>query len=401
MTKFQNYKQFFPIFKNNPDLVYLDSGATALKPQVVLDKVMEYYTKYSANIHRGIYSISERATEEYEESRGKLRRFIGGQDGEVIFTSGTTEAINLVARGWGDKNLLEGEEIVVTEMEHHSNLIPWQELTKRKNLKLKFLSIFNLQTSDFNWEKVVNKKTRLLAITQISNVTGAVNPIKKISEEVKKINPKIVVVVDGAQAVAHRSVDVKDLGCDFYAFSGHKMYGPTGVGVLWVKETRFEEMEPIKFGGGMIAEVGLRESRFSGGVERFEGGTPAIAQAIGLGAAVDFMEKIGMNKIKQHGDDLVNYLKFKLEKTDGLKIFSAWQGGVVAFAVAHVHAHDVAQILAGVGVCVRAGHHCAMPLHKRLGVGATTRVSLGVYNTKEDIDRLISGLERVKKTFDL
>ncbi|MFA6518390.1 MAG: SufS family cysteine desulfurase [Candidatus Shapirobacteria bacterium] len=401
MTNFQNYKHFFPIFKNNPDLVYLDSGATTLKPQIVLDKMMEYYTKYSANIHRGIYGISEMATEEYEKSREKLRKFIGGQDGQVIFTGGTTEAINLVARGWGDKNLVEGEEIVVTEMEHHSNLIPWQELVKRKNLRLKFMTVNNYELRVTNFGKVIDKKTRLLAITQVSNVTGSVNPIKKIIEEARKINPKIVVVVDGAQAVAHRPVDLQDLGCDFYAFSGHKMYGPTGIGVLWAKEERYKEMEPIKFGGGMIAEVGLLESTFSSGVEKFEGGTPPIAEAIGMGVAVDFIEKIGMTKIKKHEEELTAYLRFKLEKVAGIKTFSAWQSGIVAMEIAGVHPHDVAQILADRGVCVRAGHHCAMPLHKALGVEATTRVSLGIYNTKEDIDKLVEGLEAVKKIFNI
>lgn len=396
MTKFQNYKQFFPIFKNNPDLVYLDSGATALKPEVVLNKIMEYYTKYSANIHRGIYPLSERATEEYEKSREKLQRFIGGQGGEVIFTGGTTEAINLAARGWGDRNLTKGEEIVVTEMEHHSNLVPWQELAKRKKIK-----ISNIQFPISNLGKVVSKNSRLLAITQVGNVTGTVNPIKKIIEEAKKINPKMVVVVDGAQAVAHMPVDVADLGCDFYAFSGHKIYGPTGVGVLWVKEERLKETEPVKFGGGMITRVELLGSTFSGGVEKFEGGTPPIAQAVGMGAAVDFMEEIGMNRIRKEEEKLTAYLRLKLEKVERIKIFSAWQSGIAAFTIEGVHPHDVAQILANQGICVRAGHHCAMPLHKRLGVEATTRVSLGVYNTKKDIDRLIEGLERVKKTFDL
>lgn len=247
-----NYKKYFPIFAKNPNLHYLDSGATTLKPQVVLDKMMEYYTEYSANIHRGLYPISERATTEYENVRVKMAKFLGAKnENEIVFTAGTTAGLNLVARGWGESNLKEGDEIVITEMEHHSNLVPWQELAKRKNLKLSFLQITNYELKITNWEKIISKKTKLLALTQVSNVLGTINPIKEIAAQCRMINPDICVVVDGAQAVGHMRVDVVDMDVDFYAFSGHKMYGPTGVGVLYAKAKRWAETYPENFGGGM------------------------------------------------------------------------------------------------------------------------------------------------------
>ena len=388
-------KSKFPIFKKYPDLAYLDNGATTLKPEIVLEKMNEYYREYSANIHRGIYGISERATEEYESARVKVARFIGAAPSEIIFTFGTTASINLVASGWADKNLKRGDEILVTEMEHHSNLVPWQNLAQEKGLILKFIPV-NVGFLDLSkLENLVGDKTRLLAITQVSNVLGTVNPIKEIIKRVHKINPKVVVVVDGAQAVAHGSVDMKDMGADFYAFSGHKMYGPTGIGVLWGKKERLEEMKPVNFGGGMIEEVTKESFRMASIPFRFEGGTPPIGEAIGLGEAVDFIEELGWKDIMEQE---INTYKYLEEKIGGLAEMMG-EGTIKILVMKGAHPHDVAQILDTVGVCVRAGHHCAMPLHQKLGLMASTRVSLAVYNDKSDVDKLIGGIKKVNKIF--
>ena len=388
-------KSKFPIFKKYPDLAYLDNGATTLKPEMVLEKMNEYYREYGANIHRGIYGISERATEEYESARVKVARFIGAAPSEIIFTSGTTASINLVASGWADKNLKKGDEILVTEMEHHSNLVPWQNLAQEKGLILKFIPV-NVGFLDLSkLENLVGDKTRLLAITQVSNVLGTVNPIKEIIKRVHKINPKVVVVVDGAQAVAHGSVDMKDMGADFYAFSGHKMYGPTGIGVLWGKKERLEEMKPVNFGGGMIEEVTKESFRMASIPFRFEGGTPPIGEAIGLGGAVDFIEELGWKDIMEQE---INTYKYLEEKMGGLAE-TMGEGTIKILVMKEAHPHDVAQILDTVGVCVRAGHHCAMPLHQKLGLMASTRVSLAVYNDKSDVDKLIGGIKKVNKIF--
>ncbi|MFZ2153015.1 MAG: aminotransferase class V-fold PLP-dependent enzyme [Microgenomates group bacterium] len=381
----KNYKNLFPIFKNNPTLHYLDSGATALKPQVVLDKMMEYYTSYSANIHRGLYPMSERATREYEEVRNKVAKFIGAKhEAEIIFTSGTTDSINLVARGLG----LKKEDEVVVEIEaHHSNFVVWQQMGKITNYELYP-----------NGHRQITNKTRILAITHVSNVLGVVNNIKETIKKAREINPDIIVVVDGAQAIPHIPVNVADLDCDFYAFSGHKMYGPTGVGVLYARVNRQSEMSPARYGGGMIKEVFEENSTWADGPERFEAGTPPIAQVIGLGAAIDFINKIGFDEIQRHEAEVTKYLFEKLAELKWIKIVGSGYDknrlGVVAIAVDNIGAHDMADILGRkYNVAVRAGHHCTMPLHTRLGLPyGTTRISLGIYNDKSDIDELINGL---------
>ena len=400
-----NYKKFFPIFINQPNLHYLDAAATALKPKSVIDAEVDYYTNYSANIHRGLYPMSEIATEKYEEVRDKVKGFIkAGFRDEIIFTSGTTDSINLVARAWGEKNLKMGDEIVTTVMEHHSNLVPWQELAKAKNLKISFLPIFNLQSSITN---MVTKKTRLLAITMVSNVTGEVNPIKEIIKEARKINKDIVVVVDAAQAVAHMPINVQDLGCDFLAFSGHKMYGPTGVGVLYAKAKRMIEMEPMKFGGGMISDVNLEKSEWAEGAEKFEAGTPPIAQVIGLGAAIDFVNSIGWEEIIQHEGKLTKYLLDELKKLDYVMIVGSKETkniiGVISFVIKEAGAHDVSDLVARrYKVATRAGFHCAIPLHRELGFNyGSIRASIGIYNTKDDIDSLIKGIIYTEEAFRL
>ena len=400
----KNYKNLFPIFKNNPDLHYLDSGATSLKPQIVLDKMMGYYSQYSANIHRGLYPISERATREYENVREKVAKFIGArQNSEIIFTSGTTASINMVALSWGENNLKEGDEIVTTVAEHHSNFVPWQELAKKRKL------VF--QISDLSCLEKITKNTKLLAINHVSNVLGTINDIKEIIKKARKINPNICVVVDGAQAVAHMSVDVTDLDCDFYAFSGHKMYGPTGVGVLYTKKNRQIEMVPINFGGGMIKEVNLTKSTWAEAPEKFEAGTPPIAEVIGLGAAIDFINDIGMKNIYQYEKELTQYLIDELQKIKwisvlGLSNFTKLgeRIGVISIYSREKNmgtSHDVADILGGkYNVAVRAGHHCAMPLHTKFDIETgTARISLGIYNDKKDIEQLIIGLKNIWTIF--
>lgn len=403
-----DYKKLFPLLIKNPDLHYLDSGATTLKPQVVLDKIMEYYTEYSANIHRGLYPMSERATTEYEEVREKITKFLNApHESEIIFTSGTTASINLVARGWGEDNLVEGDEIVTTEMEHHSNMVPWQELAKRKKAILKYWVIEDFQLVMSDLEKYITPKTKILALTQVSNVLGTVNPVGEIVEMARKINKDICVVVDGAQAVGHFKVDITGLDVDFYAFSAHKMYGPTGVGVLYAKAMRQLQMSPESFGGGMIKEVYKDGSTWAEGPEKFEAGTPPIAQVIGLGAAVDFLSGIGIETVATHEKELIDYAVKKLGQYEEIRVLGQNNNRIGVFSVVFKDvdlgtAHDWSSILGtNHNVCVRAGHHCAMPLHNLLGIpSGTLRASLGIYSTTEDIDALVEGLMDVKKTFE-
>ncbi len=400
----KDYKKYFPIFEKEKGLVYLDSAATSLKPKVVLDKLMEYYTEYSANIHRGLYPMSERASEEYEKVRGKVASFIGAKSPEeIVFTSGTTAAINLVARAWAENNLKEGDEILVSEMEHHSNFVVWQQLAKRKKLSLRILSLEDFWQEKFGLDKLVNKRTKLMAVAQISNVLGKINPIEKMVAEAKKINPEIRVLVDGAQSVGHVEVDVQKMGCDFFAFSGHKMYGPTGVGALYVCEDRMKEMEPADFGGGMIGEVGIVDSSWAEGVEKFEAGTPPIAQVIGMGAAVDFLMGIGMKNVEEHESKLLEYLLEKLGELEDVLVVNEERHnriGVVAMVSRVVPSHDLGYELGEKGICVRSGLHCAQPLHNKIGEKyGTTRISLGVYNSIEDINKLVEGIKKIQKDY--
>ncbi|HBP51016.1 MAG: Cysteine desulfurase [Candidatus Shapirobacteria bacterium GW2011_GWE1_38_10] len=403
------YKKYFPIFKNSPDLVYLDSAATSLKPKRVLDKMMEYYTKYSANIHRGLYPLSEKASEEYEGVRELVANFIGAKNREeIIFTSGTTAGINLVSRSWGEENIFKGDEIVATEMEHHSNLVPWQELAKRRKAKLRLIEVgddFKLKID--NLEKIIGRKTKILALTEMSNVLGTINPVKEIIKKAKEINPKIVILVDGAQAVARMSVKVADLGADFYVFSGHKIYGPSGVGVLWVKKGRFSEMKASIFGGGMIREVSFEESSYQGGFEAYEAGTPAIGEVIGLGEAIKFVEKIGWKEMRWHESELCEYAWSKLSEIPEVKIIGPKRerGGVISIILSGKGmpaSHDLGDILGRkYNVCLRTGYHCAMPLHKKFGLNSgTSRISLGIYNDKGDIDILVKGIKGAIEIFN-
>lgn len=397
----------FPILNqevNGHPLVYLDSGATSQKPTVVIDALKEYYEQDNSNVHRGVHTLGNRATEGYEGAREKVRNFIGATSTkEVIFMRGTTTAINTVAASYGDANVSEGDEIVITYMEHHSNIIPWQQLAKRKNAVLKYIDLEEDGTITIeNVRKAITEKTKIVSVMHVSNVLGVVNPIKDITKIAHEHGA--VMVVDGAQAAPHIKVDVQDLDCDFYAFSGHKMCGPTGIGVLYGKQRHLEAMEPVEFGGEMIDFVGLQESTWKELPWKFEGGTPIIAGAIGLAAAIDYLESIGLEAIEQHEHELAAYAMEQMSNIEGLTIYGpkdpSKRAGIVTFNLNDVHPHDVATVLDMQGIAVRAGHHCAQPLMKWLNVSATARASFYLYNTKEDIDRLVAGLQKAKEYFN-
>jgi cysteine desulfurase/selenocysteine lyase len=398
----------FPLLQRSVDgkpLVYLDSAATSQKPRVVLEALQRYYEEYNANVHRGLYRIAERATLAYEEARAKVAAFIGAPPEELIFTRGTTEAINLVAYSYGDAFVRPGDEILVTEMEHHSNLVPWQLLAQRRGARLRFVRVrpedgtLDLDSLD----RCLTERTRVVAVTHQSNVVGTINPVRDIAERAHAVGA--VVLVDGAQSVPHMPVRVQDLGCDFLAFSGHKMCGPTGIGALWGRRELLEAMPPFHGGGEMIERVELETSTYKDPPHRFEAGTPNIADAIALGVAVDYLQAVGMDAVRAHEKALVRYALAQLAEVKGLRLYGPGdpelRGGAVAFSLEGVHPHDVAQVLDGEGVCVRAGHHCAQPLHRALGVAATARASVYLYNTPEDIDALVRGLERVRAFFGL
>ncbi|MBY6271080.1 MAG: cysteine desulfurase [Bacillaceae bacterium] len=400
-------RSLFPILDqevNGHPLVYLDSAATSQKPQPVIDAITHYYKTYNSNVHRGVHTLGTKATEAYEAAREKVRKFINAESvEEIIFTRGTTTAINTVASSYGRAFLKPEDEIVLTCMEHHSNLIPWQQVAKFTGARLKYIPLQADGTIDLEDVKAtITDRTKIVAITHVSNVLGTVNPIKEIAAIAHRHGA--VVVVDGAQSTPHKKVDVRDLDCDFYAFSGHKMCGPTGIGVLYGKRRWLEQMEPVEFGGEMIDTVGLYESTWKELPWKFEGGTPIIADAIGLGAAIDFLEEVGLEEIERHERALIRYTMEQLETIEGLEWYGPKdpdrRGGVIAFNLSGVHAHDVATVLDAYGIAIRAGHHCAQPLMKWLGVTATGRASFYLYNTFEDVDRFIEGLRKAKEFFD-
>ncbi len=396
----------FPIFKNIASLVYLDSTATSLKPKSVIEKEVEYYEKYSANVFRGVYKISEKATEEYEKTREIVAKFISAKKPEeVIFTRSTTECLNLVAYSMGRKIVEAGDEIVTTIMEHHSNFVPWQQLALENGATFKVIDVTDegyLQIG--NLDQIITKKTKILTLTYVSNVLGTINPLKEIVKTVKSINPKVIVVVDAAQAVPHMKVNVQELGCDFLAFSSHKMLGPTGVGVLWGRYELLEEMFPFNYGGEMIQEVYIDRTVFKLPPHKFEAGTPHIAGIVALKEAINYLEKIGMERIRKHEIEILEYaLNHLLSQFKGMiQILgpneARKKSGIIAFTFDKFHPHDVAQILDEDDICIRVGHHCAMPLHERLTINASCRASFYIYNSKDDVDKLIKGLHKVKKT---
>ncbi|OIJ18855.1 cysteine desulfurase [Anaerobacillus alkalidiazotrophicus] len=396
-------RKLFPILDqevNGKPLVYLDSAATSQKPVQVIEKLNEYYRKYNSNVHRGVHTLGTFATDGYEGAREKVKKFINANSiEEIIFTRGTTTAINLVASSYGRANVGPGDEIVITPMEHHSNIIPWQQVARSTGATLKYIPLQNDGTIDLtDVEKVVTENTKIVSVMQVSNVLGTINPIKEIAAIAHKNGA--IMVVDGAQSTPHMKIDVQDLDCDFFALSGHKMCGPTGIGALYGKKELLNKMEPIEFGGEMIDFVGLQESTWKELPWKFEGGTPIIAGAIGLGAAIDFLEEIGLDTIAAHEHKLAQYALQRLSEVQGVTVYGPEKrAGVVTFNCDDVHPHDVATVLDSEGIAVRAGHHCAQPLMKWLNVSATARASFYLYNTEEEIDAFVKALIKTKEYF--
>ncbi|MCK6207653.1 cysteine desulfurase [Bacillus infantis] len=403
---FKNIREHFPILNqevNGRPLVYLDSAATSQKPVQVIEALNEYYRGYNSNVHRGVHTLGTKATDAYEGAREKARKFINARSiEEVIFTSGTTSALNMVASSYGGDNLSEGDEIVITYMEHHSNIIPWQQAAKRAGAVLKYVPLQEDGTISLeDVRKTVTSNTKIVSIMMVSNVLGVMNPIKDIARIAHENGA--IMVVDGAQAAPHLKVDVQDLDCDFLAFSGHKMCGPTGIGVLYGKKQLLENMEPVLFGGEMIDFVDLYDSTWKELPWKFEAGTPIIAGAIGLGAAIDFLQEVGLENIEAHEHRLAAYAMEKMSSVEGMTIYgpknAGERAGLVTFNLDDVHPHDVATVLDAEGIAVRAGHHCAQPLMKWLKASATARASFYLYNTEEDIDKLVEGLVKTKEYF--
>jgi len=383
-------------------LIYLDSAATSQKPQVVIEAMDRYYRLSNANVHRGIHALAEEATAMYESGREKVKQFLNAASvKEVIFTRNTTEAINLVAYSWGRANIRPGDVIVYTAMEHHSNLVPWQMLAAEKGARIVVIPITDAGELDLSTlDDILAQSPRLVCVSHASNVLGTINPVTEIAARAHEAGA--LVLVDGAQSVPHMPVDVQTLGADFLAFSGHKMCGPTGIGVLWGRQSLLEEMPPFMGGGDMIRRVYLTDFKPNDLPYKFEAGTPAIAEAVGLGAAVDYLTSLGMRAVQAHEHEIVAYALERLEEVPGVKVYGPpadRRGGVAAFSLENVHPHDVAQVLDRDGIAIRAGHHCAMPLHDRYNLPATSRASFYLYNVPEEVDRLIDGLYKVKKLF--
>ncbi len=395
----------FPILEqqvNGKRLAYLDSTATSQKPKQVIDALSDYYERYNSNVHRGVHTLGSLATDGYEGARETVRRFIHAKYfEEIIFTRGTTAAINMIAHSYGDANVGEGDEIVVTQMEHHANLVPWQQLAKRQGATLKFIPMAEDGTITLEAvRETVSERTKIVAIAHVSNVLGTINDIKAIAEIAHEHGA--IISVDGAQSVPHMKVDVQDLNVDFYSFSGHKMLGPTGIGVLYGKREHLNQMEPTEFGGDMIDFVDLYDSTWTDLPTKFEAGTPLIAQAIGLQAAIEYIESIGFDAIHEHEQALTTYAYEQMSQIEGIDIYGPSKdkrAGIITFNLKDVHPHDVATALDTEGVAVRAGHHCAQPLMKWLNVSSTARASFYIYNTKEDIDQLVEGLKQTKEFF--
>ena len=390
-----NLKEQFPIFKANPELVYLDSAATTQKPQVVIDAISSFYQEDNANIHRGVYKLSQESTRLYEEARKKVANFINAKsEKEIVFVRSATEAINLIAQTYGKQNISKGDEILISEMEHHANIVPWQMLCEEKGAILKIIPMDDngeLVLSDL--EQLLSKKTKLVAIVHISNTLGTINPVKEIIELAHQKN--IPVLIDGCQAIQHLSIDIQDLDADFYVFSGHKLYGPTGIGVLYGKQELLDQMPPYQVGGDMIESVTFEKTTFQKAPAKFEAGTPNIAGAIGLGYAIDFVNKIGLKTIAAHEKELMQCAIRQLTKIKGLKIIglAKQKAPIISFTLAEIHPHDLGTILDEEGIAIRTGHHCTQPIMKHFAITATSRASFGIYSKKEDIDRLVDAIK--------
>lgn len=397
----------FPILNqkiNGEPLIYFDSAATSQKPQFVIDAITGYYQNDNANVHRGIYELSQRATNLYEKARDKVQKLIHAKRREeVLFTRGTTESLNWLASTYGVENVKQGDEILLSYMEHHSNIVPWQQLAKRVGASLKYIDLKEDGTLDLaDAEAKLSDKTKIVSVTHASNVLGVVNPIKKLAQMAHEHGA--IMIADGAQSVPHMAIDVQEMGVDFFAFSGHKMLGPTGIGVLYGRYDVLNQMQPAQFGGEMIEFVDLHEATFQPLPWRFEAGTPNIAGAIGMGAAVDYLTNIGMFEVAKYEQSLVDYALPKFKSIDGLTVYgpqdSEQHTGVIAFNIAGIHAHDLATALDQEGIAVRAGHHCAQPLMHYLDVAATVRVSFYIYNTRQEIDRFVATLGKIKEYFN-
>lgn len=397
-------REDFPILKkkvHDKNLVYLDNAATTQKPTYVIDKVNKYYTTMNANIHRGVHALSQEATEAFEAARIQIKQFINALGkNQIIFTRGTTEAINLVASSYGRANIKEGDEIIISHMEHHSNIVPWQLLCKEKNAKLRVIPVNdNGELIYEEFEKMVNERTKFISIVYVSNSLGTINPIKELISYAHQFN--IPVLVDAAQAVNHIRVDVQDLDCDFLAFSGHKIYGPTGIGALYGKVELLESMPPYMGGGDMISKVTFEETTYNELPHKFEAGTPDIAGAIGLGAAIEYVNKVGIENIKEHEHSLLEYATKQIAEVPGLKIIGTAKEktSVLSFVLENIHPHDIGTFLDFEGVAIRTGHHCTQPLMQRFKIPATSRASFAMYNTKEEVDVLVYGLKKIIEVF--
>ncbi len=396
-------KKDFPIFEHEPSLIYLDSASTSQTPKIVTQVMDEYYEQYRANTHRGLYKISEIATQKYEESREKTAKFIHADSEEVVFTKGATQALNIVAYGLC-QDLRPGDEIILTEMEHHSNLLPWQQLAKQYQLVLKFIPLTPEGRLDMTMvEDLINTKTKILSVTHMSNVLGTINNIEKLEQIAHKHG--LIFVIDACQSIPHLHINVRQMNCDFLVFSGHKMLGPTGVGVLYGKKALLEKLPPLEFGGHMVAEATFDDATWADSPYKFEAGTMNIAGVIGLGAAVDYLENIDRDQLMKHENTLTAYALGELHKLPFIEIHGPKtaenKGGVISFNVKGVHSHDVAEILARDNIAIRAGHHCAMPLMSKLGCKNSVRMSVYLYNETANIDKLVQSLAKVQQIFKI
>tara|TARA_Y100000590_G_scaffold465959_1_gene639808 strand:- start:257 stop:1465 length:1209 start_codon:yes stop_codon:yes gene_type:complete len=396
--KIQKIREDFPIF-NNQKIIYFDNASTTQKPQSVIDSITNFYTNYNANVHRGTYQIAESATKKYELARNKIANFINANNDEIIFTKSTTESINLIAYSLGINNYIDGDEIIISEMEHHSNIVPWQIISKKFNIKIKYIPLLNDGTLDINsLSKLITPRTKLLSITHMSNVLGTRNPIEDIIAIAKKNN--IDILIDGAQSISHISIDVKKINCDYFVFSGHKIMGPTGIGVLYGKKQKLNRLNPFLGGGHMINEVSMNDFSFNDTPWKFEAGTPNIAQAIGLGEAIKYYTQNIDEKAHHYTKNLFNYLVQKLNSIPEITLYPnkiSTNGPVISFTVNKIHAYDIAKLLDTFGICIRAGHHCAQPILDKYKVKSVNRISLYFYNTKEEIDVFYNCLLKVLK----
>jgi cysteine desulfurase/selenocysteine lyase len=402
----QKLREDFPILKqlvHGKPLVYLDNAATSQKPRQVIDAIADYYESYNSNVHRGLHALSEQATQAYEGARGIVRNFLNAaEDREIVFVKGTTEGINLVASSYGRAHLQQGDEIIISEMEHHSNIVPWQILCEEKGAVLRVVP-FNDDGELLldEYERMLGPRTKLVSMTYISNALGTVNPVKSVIEIAHERG--VPVLIDGAQAAPHRSVDVQDLDCDFFVFSSHKVFGPTGMGILYGKAEMLDSMPPYQGGGDMIRSVTFEKTTYNDLPYKFEAGTPNVAGAIGLGSALEYVSRIGMNNIAEYEESLLSYATEALSSIEGVRIIgtASQKAGVLSFLLDQVHAHDVGTVLDTEGVAIRTGHHCAQPVMKHYGIAATARASLAFYNTRADIDALVKGLDKVIEVFTL